>query len=63
SFEPPRNAQQPATKNNKAVGNQAAHARKDVQRKDEKKQVQTASAKNDTAARSGRQHLVRTGEP
>ena len=36
--------------------------RKDVQRKAEKKQVQTASAKNDTAARSGRQHLVRTGE-
>ena len=62
SFEPTRNAQQPATKNNKAVGNQAAQARKDVQRKAEKKQVQTASAKNDTAARSGRQHLVRTGE-
>ena len=62
SFEPIRNAQQPATKNNKAVGNQAAQARKDVQRKAEKKQVQTASAKNDTAARSGRQHLVRTGE-
>ena len=62
SFEPTRNAQQPATKNNKAVGNQAAQARKDVQRKAEKKQVQTAPAKNDTAARSGRQHLVRTGE-
>ena len=62
SFEPTRNAQQPATKNNKAAGNQAAQARKDVQRKAEKKQVQTASAKNDTAARSGRQHLVRTGE-
>ena len=62
SFEPTRNAQQPATKNNKAVGNQVAQARKDVQRKAEKKQVQTASAKNDTAARSGRQHLVRTGE-
>ena len=62
SSEPTRNAQQPATKNNKAAGNQTARARKDVQRKDEKKQVQTASAKNDTAARSGRQHLVRTGE-
>ena len=62
SSEPTRNAQQPATKNNKAVGNQAAQVRKDVQRKAEKKQVQTASAKNDTAARSGRQHLVRTGE-
>ena len=62
SSEPTRNAQQPATKNNKAVGNQATQARKDVQRKAEKKQVQTASAKNDTAARSGRQHLVRTGE-
>lgn len=62
SSEPTRNAQQPATKNNKAAGNQAAQARKDVQRKAEKKQVQTASAKNDTAARSGRQHLVRTGE-
>ena len=62
SFEPTRNAQQPATKNNKAVGNQAAQARKDVQRKAEKKQVQTASTKNDTASRSGRQHLVRTGE-
>ena len=62
SFEPTRNAQQPATKNNKAVGNQAAQARKDVQRKAEKKPVQTAPAKNDTAARSGRQHLVRTGE-
>ena len=60
--EPTRNAPQPATKNNKAAGNQAAQARKDVQRKAEKKQVQTASAKNDTAARSGRQHLVRTGE-
>ena len=60
--EPTRNTQQPATKNNKAAGNQAAQARKDVQRKAEKKQVQTASAKNDTAARSGRQHLVRTGE-
>lgn len=62
SFEPMRNAQQPATKNNKAAGNQAAQARKDAQRKAEKKQVQTASAKNDTAVRSGRQHLVRTGE-
>ena len=62
SSEPTRNAPQPATKNNKAVGNQAAQVRKDVQRKAEKKQVQTASAKNDTAARSGRQHLVRTGE-
>ena len=62
SSEPTRNARQPATKNNKAAGNQAAQARKDVQRKAEKKQVQTASAKNDTAARSGRQHLVRTGE-
>ena len=62
SSEPTRNAQQPATKNNKAVGNQAAQARKDVQRKAEKKQVQTASAKNDTASHSGRQHLVRTGE-
>lgn len=62
SFEPTRNAQQPVTKNNKAAGNQAAQARKDVQRKAEKKQVQTASAKNDTAVRSGRQHLVRTGE-
>ena len=60
--EPTRNAPQPATKNNKAAGNQAAQARKDVQRKAEKKQVQTTSAKNDTAARSGRQHLVRTGE-
>ncbi|UTG71132.1 FimV/HubP family polar landmark protein [Neisseria subflava] len=62
SSEPTRNAQQPATKNNKAAGNQAAQARKDVQRKAEKKPVQTAPAKNDTAARSGRQHLVRTGE-
>ena len=62
SSEPTRNAQQPATKNNKAAGNQAAQARKDVQRKAEKKQVQTAPTKNDTAARSGRQHLVRTGE-
>ena len=62
SSESTRNAQQPATKNNKAAGNQAAQARKDVQRKAEKKQVQTAPAKNDTAARSGRQHLVRTGE-
>ena len=62
SFEPTRNAQQPATKNNKATGNQVAQARKDAQRKAEKKQVQTASAKNDTAVRSGRQHLVRTGE-
>ena len=62
SSEPTRNARQPATKNNKAAGNQAAQARKDVQRKAEKKQVQTAPAKNDTAARSGRQHLVRTGE-
>ena len=62
SSEPTRNAQQPATKNNKAAGNQIAQARKDVQRKVEKKQVQTASAKNDTASRSGRQHLVRTGE-
>ena len=62
SSKPTRNARQPATKNNKAAGNQTAQARKDVQRKAEKKQVQTASAKNDTAARSGRQHLVRTGE-
>ena len=62
SFEPTRNAQQPVTKNNKAAGNQAVQARKDAQRKAEKKQVQTASAKNDTAVRSGRQHLVRTGE-
>lgn len=62
SSEPTRNAQQPATKNNKAAGNQPAQARKDVQRKAEKKQVQTPPAKNDTAARSGRQHLVRTGE-
>ena len=62
SFEPTRNAQQPVTKNNKAAGNQAAQVRKDAQRKAEKKQVQTASAKNDTAVRSGRQHLVRTGE-
>ena len=62
SSEPTRNAQQSATKNNKAAGNQAAQAHKDVQRKAEKKQVQTAPAKNDTAARSGRQHLVRTGE-
>ena len=62
SFEPTRNAQQPATKNNKAAGNQATQVRKDAQRKAEKKQVQTASAKNDTAVRSGRQHLVRTGE-
>ena len=62
SSEPTRNAQQPVTKNNKAAGNQATQARKDVQRKAEKKQVQTAPAKNDTAARSGRQHLVRTGE-
>ena len=62
SFEPTRNAQQPTTKNNKATGNQAAQVRKDAQRKAEKKQVQTASAKNDTAVRSGRQHLVRTGE-
>ena len=62
SFEPTRNAQQPATKNNKAAGNQVAQVRKDVQRKAEKKQVQTASAKNDMAVRSGRQHLVRTGE-
>ena len=62
SFEPTRNAQQPVTKNNKAAGNQVAQVRKDAQRKAEKKQVQTASAKNDTAARSGRQHLVRTGE-
>ena len=62
SSEPTRNAQQPVTKNNKAAGNQAAQARKDVQRKAEKKQVQTASAKNDTASRLGRQHLVRTGE-
>lgn len=60
--EPTRNAPQPATKNNKAAGNQAAQARKDVQRKAEKKQVQTTPAKNDTAVRSGRQHLVRTGE-
>lgn len=62
SSEPTRNAQQSVTKNNKAAGNQATQARKDVQRKAEKKQVQTAPAKNDTAARSGRQHLVRTGE-
>ena len=62
SFEPTRNAQQPATKNNKAAGNQVTQARKDAQRKAEKKQVQTASAKNDTTVRSGRQHLVRTGE-
>ena len=62
SSEPTRNAQQPATKNNKASGNQVAQVRKDAQRKAEKKQVQTASAKNDTAVRSGRQHLVRTGE-
>ena len=62
SSESTRNAQQPATKNNKAAGNQAAQVRKDVQRKAEKKQVQMAPAKNDTAARSGRQHLVRTGE-
>lgn len=62
SFEPTRNAQQPVTKNNKAAGNQAAQTRKDAQRKAEKKQVQTASAKNDMAVRSGRQHLVRTGE-
>ena len=62
SFESTRNAQQPATKNNKAAGNQVTQARKDAQRKAEKKQVQTASAKNDTAVRSGRQHLVRTGE-
>lgn len=62
SSEPTRNTQQPATKNNKAAGNQATQVRKDVQRKAEKKQVQTATAKNDTAARSGRQHLVRTGE-
>nr|WP_311477811.1 FimV/HubP family polar landmark protein [uncultured Neisseria sp.] len=62
SFEPTRNAQQPVIKNNKAASNQVAQARKDVQRKAEKKQVQTASAKNDTAVRSGRQHLVRTGE-
>ena len=62
SSEPTRNAQQPVTKNNKAAGNQAAQARKDVQRKAEKKQVQTAPTKNDTASRSGRQHLVLTGE-
>lgn len=62
SFEPTRNAQQPVIKNNKAAGNQVTQARKDAQRKAEKKQVQTASAKNDTAVRSGRQHLVRTGE-
>lgn len=62
SFEPTRNAQQPVTKNNKAAGNQVAQVRKNAQRKAEKKQVQTASAKNDTAVRSGRQHLVRTGE-
>lgn len=62
SFEPTRNTQQPVTKNNKAAGNQVAQVRKDAQRKAEKKQVQTASAKNDTAVRSGRQHLVRTGE-
>ena len=62
SSEPTRNAQQSVTKNNKAAGNQATQARKDVQRKAEKKQVQTTPAKNDTAVRSGRQHLVRTGE-
>lgn len=62
SFEPTRNAQRPVIKNNKAAGNQVTQARKDAQRKAEKKQVQTASAKNDTAVRSGRQHLVRTGE-
>ena len=62
SFEPTRNTQQPATKNNKAAGNQAAQVRKDAQVKAEKKQVQTAFSKNDTAVRSGRQHLVRTGE-
>lgn len=62
SFEPTRNAQQPVTKNNKAAGNQVAQVRKDVQRKAEKKQVQAASAKNDMDVRSGRQHLVRTGE-
>ena len=62
SSELTRNVQQPVTKNNKAAGNQAAQARKDVQRKAEKKQVQTAPTKNDTASRSGRQHLVRTGE-
>ena len=62
SSEPTRNAQQPATKNNKAAGNQATQARKDAQRKAEKKQVQTTPAKNDTAVRLGRQHLVRTGE-
>ena len=62
SSEPTRNVQQPVTKNNKAAGNQAAQARKDVQRKAEKKQVQMAPTKNDTASRSGRQHLVRTGE-
>lgn len=62
SFEPTRNVQQPVTKNNKAAGNQVAQVRKDAQRKAEKKQVQTASVKNDTAVRSGRQHLVRTGE-
>ena len=62
SSEPTRNAQQPVTKNNKAAGNQAAQARKDVQRKAETKQVQTAPTKSDTASRSGRQHLVRTGE-
>ena len=62
SSEPTHNAQQPVTKNNKVAGNQVAQVRKDAQRKAEKKQVQTASAKNDTAVRSGRQHLVRTGE-
>jgi len=62
SSEPTRNAQQSATKNNKAAGNQATQARKDAQRKAEKKQVQTTPAKNDTAVRLGRQHLVRTGE-
>ena len=45
-----------------AIIDPAGYDSKDVQRKAEKKQVQTASAKNDTAARSGRQHLVRTGE-
>ena len=36
SSEPTRNVQQPATKNNKAAGNQATQVRKDVQRKAEK---------------------------
>ena len=62
SSEPTRNAQQSVTKNNKAAGNQATQARKDVQRKAEKNKFRRPLLKNDTAARSGRQHLVRTGE-